>query len=170
MKQNPLILPIVGGGIALLCFFLPWLNFDMSSMGIREVLPQVKAAINISGFTLATGGANFVTLAFIAAIAVIGICIYMINQKTPWKARNLVLISSGIGVLCILFTLIQVIQGLSLASRMAGPLMQSARSDLELNKIISPQFGGLGAAIGFIIALIGAWNIPKSDTSIEDIE
>lgn len=170
MKKNPLILPIVGGGIAFLCFFLPWIKFDMSSMGVREVLPQVEAAINISGFTLATGGANFVTLAFVAAIAVIGICIYMINQKTPWKARNLVLISSGIGTLCILFTLIRVIQGLSLASRMAGPLMQSAGSDMELGEIFSPQFGGLGAVIGFIIALIGAWNIPKSDTLVEKTE
>lgn len=170
MKQNSLTLPIVGGAIAFLCFFLPWLKFDMSSMGIREVLPQAKVAINISGFDVALGSTNFVTLAFLAAIAIIGICIYiyMLNQKTPWKARTIVLISSGIGVLCLLFTLIRVIQGFSLASRMVEPLWQSAGSDVELDKIISPQFGGFGAVIGFIVAFIGAWNIPKSNTSMEE--
>ena len=160
MKQNSLILPIVGGGIALLCFFLPWIKIDMSPMG--------QETINISGLTFAVGGMNFATLAFIAAGAIIGICIYMMNQNTPWKARNLVLICSGIGILGLLFMLIRFAQGLNLASRLAGSTSLLTGSDMELDKIISLQFGGLGTVIGLIIALIGAWNIPKSNLTAED--
>ncbi len=162
MKRNSLILPIVGGGIALLCFFFPWIKIDMSSMG--------QEAINISGLTFAIGGMNFGTLAFIAAAAIIGICIYMMNQNTPWKARNLVLICSGIGILCILFMLIRFVQGLNLASRLAEPTSLLTGSDMELDTIFSPQFGGLGTVIGFIVAIIGAWSLPKSDPSTENNE
>ena len=161
MKQHSLIPPIVGGSIALLCFFFPWIKINMSSMG--------QESINISGFTFARG-MNFVTLAFIAAGAIIGICIYMMNQNIPWKARNLVLICSGVGILCILFMLIRFVQGLNLASRLAEPTQQLAGSDMELDKIFSPQFGGLGTVIGFIVAFIGAWSLPKSDPSMENSE
>lgn len=34
-------------------------------------------------------------------------------------------------------------------------------------KAISLQFGGFGAGIGFIVAIIGAQNLPKSDPSME---
>ena len=162
MKQNSLILPIVGGGIALLCFFFPWIKIDMSSMG--------QETINISGLTFAVGGMNFATLAFIAAGAIIGICIYMMNQNTPWKTRNLVLICSGIGILGLLFMLIRFAQGLNLASRLAEPTSLLTGSDMELDKIISLQFGGLGTIIGFIVALIGAWSLPKSDPTMENSE
>ena len=37
-------------------------------------------------------------------------------------------------------------------------------------KAISLQFGGFGAAIGFIVAIIGAWSLPKSDPSMENNE
>ena len=134
--------------------FFRGIKIDMSSIE--------RGTINISGFTFATGGMNFVTLAFIAAAATIGICIYMMNQKNPSKARTLVLISSGIGLLGTLFMLIRVQQGVSLADRLAGGRPYS------LDTMISFQFGGFGAAIGFIITLIGAVNISKSNASMEE--
>ncbi len=35
-------------------------------------------------------------------------------------------------------------------------------------KAVSLQFGGFGAAAGFIFAFMGAWNLPKSDISMEN--
>ena len=170
MKQNSLTLPLVGGGIAFLCFFLPWIKFDMSSLGLDQAIPQLKGALTISGFKMATGNANLITLALIAAVAIIGICIYMLYEKTPWKSRIPVLICSGIGFLLVLFTLIRFMQGISEGTRLAGEILKSTTAKVELDKIVNFQFGGFGAVIGFALALIGAWNIPKSNDSMEDNE
>lgn len=170
MKQNSLILPLVGGSVALLCFFIPWMKIDMSSLGLDQAIPQLKGAQTISGFKIATGNGNLTALTLLAAVAIIGICIFMLYQKTPWKARIPVLICGGIGFLLVLFMLIRFIQGISEAKRLAGTLLESTAPEMDLSKIVSLQFGGFGAVIGYILALIGAWNIPKSDTSMEDNE
>ncbi len=168
MKQNSLSVPIVGGGIAFLCFFLPWVKLDMSALGLGDALSQIKVNLSVSGFNLATGTASLTTLAFLAALAILGVCIYMAIQKTPWKSRIIVLISSGIGLLFVLFKLIQFIPGLNPQMNVVSGVLKSIDSDANIGNLISLQFGGFGTAIGFIIALIGGWNIPKSDISMED--
>ena len=168
MKQNSLSVPIVGGGIAFLCFFLPWIKLNMSALGLGDALSQVKVNLSVSGFNLATGTADLTTLAFLAALAILGVCIYMMSQKTPWKSRIIVLISSGIGLLFVLFKLIQFIPGLNPQMDVVSGIWKSIDSDANIGNLISLQFGGFGTAIGFIIALIGGWNIPKSDISMED--
>ena len=168
MKQNSLSVPIVGGGIAFLCFFLPWIKLNMSALGLGSALPQVKVNLSVSGFKIATGAADLTTLAFLAALAILGVCIYMMSQKTPWKSRTIVLISSGIGLLFVLFKLIQFIPGLNPQMNVVSGVLKSIDSDANIGNLISLQFGGFGTAIGFIIALIGGWNIPKSDISMED--
>ena len=171
MKQNSLVIPLVGGGFSLLCFFMPWVKFDSSSLGLSDSAAKGVWALTFSGFSLATGG-NFITLAFIATLAIIGISIYMLNQKTPWKARILVLISSGVGFLCLLFILPQYTLAFNPAMRAALDIGGTTGVEMQakLEKLISLQFGGFGAAIGFIVALIGAWSLPKSDPSIENSE
>ena len=168
MKQNSLSVPIVGGGIAFLCFFLPWIKLNMSALGLGDALSQIKVNLSVSGFNLATGTASLTTLAFLAALAILGVCIYMAIQKTPWKSRIIVLISSGIGLLFVLFKLIQFIPGLNPQMNVVSGVLKSIDSDANIGNLISLQFGGFGTAIGFIIALIGGWNIPKSDISMED--
>ena len=168
MKQNSLSVPIVGGGIAFLCFFLPWIKLNMSALGLGDALSQIKVNLSVSGFNLATGTASLTTLAFLAALAILGVCIYMMSQKTPWKSRTIVLISSGIGLLFVLFKLIQFIPGLNPQMNVVSGVLKSIDSDANIGNLISLQFGGFGTAIGFIIALIGGWNIPKSDISMED--
>ena len=168
MKQNSLSVPIVGGGIAFLCFFLPWIKLNMSALGLGDALSQIKVNLSVSGFNLATGTASLTTLAFLAALAILGVCIYMMSQKTPWKSRIIVLISSGIGLLFVLFKLIQFIPGLNPQMNVVSGVLKSIDSDANIGNLISLQFGGFGTAIGFIIALIGGWNIPKSDISMED--
>ena len=92
----------------------------------------------------------------------------MVSQKTPWKSRIIVLISSGIGLLFVLLTIIRFIPGLSPQMDAVSGVLKSIDSDANIGNLISLQFGGFGTAIGFIIALIGGWNIPKSDISMED--
>ena len=81
MKQNSLSVPIVGGGIAFLCFFFPWIKLDMSALGLGDALPQIKVNLSVSGFRFATGAADLTTLAFLAALAILGVCIYMLTYS-----------------------------------------------------------------------------------------
>ena len=154
MKQNSLILPLVGGGLALFCFFLPWLRIDLSTLDTKSTFPQITGSnipqpklegiATFTGWKVATDGADISTISLLAAIAIIAICIYTMVQKTDWKYRVFLLICSGIGLLSVLYIVFSAM------------------------KIIS--LGVFGAGIGFIVALIGAWNIPESEPTIEAVE
>lgn len=152
MKQNPLLLPLVGGGLTFFSFFLTWIRIDLTTLksnipfpqmsGMNMPQPKLEGFLTATGFNLATNGKNFLTtLSLLATIAVIAICIYMLIQKSTLKSRIPLLICSGIGLLIVLYVII-------------GNL-----------SIIT--FGIIGAAIGFIIALIGALIIPKSEVLTE---
>ena len=171
MKQNSIVITLVGGSFSLLCFFMPWVKFNMGSLDLSRTGTKAGGAITVSGFSLAMEG-NFITLAFIAAVAIVGISIYMLNQQTPWKARTLALISSGIGLLCLLFMLPRFTAAFNPGMRAVLDIGSTAAPEIraKLKELISLQFGGFGAAIGFIVALIGAWSLPKSDPSTEDSE
>ena len=122
--------------------------------------------ITTSGFE--TGG-FLVTLAFISVLAVLGISIYyMLDKKTFWKSRTLILISSGFGFLCVLLTLILLTRSLNLNMQKMSDTLESIGFEKAFENAISLQFGGFGAAIGFIVALVGAWNIPKSEPFVVD--
>lgn len=45
-----------------------------------------------------------------------------------------------------------------------------AEMKTQFTDFINLQFGGFGAAAGFILAFIGAWSLPKSDPSMENSE
>ena len=171
MKQNPLILPLVGGGVALLCFFLPWIKIDMSSLDINRFvggLPEVENTGTISGFMFALGGDAFMTLSFLATLVILGVCIYMLHQKSPWKSRIPVLISSGFGFLCVSIGLFLFILSDNIGQLRMLDMAKSINIEADVEKFVSAQFWWFAVAIGFFVALIGAWNIPKSDISMED--
>ena len=165
MKQNSLIVSLVGGGIVLLCCFLPWIKIDISSLDL--VISPPKESLTISGFHIATGNENMPYAFFVALMLILG-CFCML--KTPWRARKLVLTCSVIGFLFVLFTFFTFRQEFSEGTPLAEEILEYATSKVELGQLASLQFGGFGAAIGFIVALIGAWNLPKSDPSIENSE
>ena len=167
MKQNSLIVSLVGGGIALLCCLLPWIKIDISALDLDPVISPLKESLTISGFHIATGNENM-PYAFFAALVLILVCLQ--TFKIPWKARKPVLICSGIGFLLVLFTLFSFRQEFSEGTPLAEKILESATSKVELEQLVSLQFGGFGAAIGFIVALIGAWSLPKSDPSMENSE
>lgn len=195
MKRHLLFIPLSGGILALLCFFFPWVKIDISSLGsvftksggstdnLSDNLTKMfgpaftKAGdfVKFSGFSFGIER-RLSTLAFIAALAIIGICLYMLVKKTPWEARFLVFVSSGVGLLCLLFTLSLLTQeftgGILVELFRQTGILETQRMDLrmDLQALISPQFGGFGAAIGFIVAIIGAWSLPKSDPAMVNNE
>ena len=147
MKQNSRFITPAGGIVALLCFFLPWVKFDCSG-----------TTLTLSGFEIATKGqVNLTTLALIAALAIIGISLYMLKEQTPWKSKLPVLISSGIGLGCLLFGFLRLSTGVDTGF---GKISLKA---LEA----SFQFGVFGTIIGFILSLIGVWNYSKASDSGE---
>lgn len=170
MKQKLLFIPLSGGILTLLSFFSPWLKYDRSLIP-RMVENPGPDVITTSGF--GTGG-FLVTLAFISVLATLGTSTYYIlDKKTFWKSRTSILISSGLGFLCVLLKLI-------LLSRSLNSSMQETLDTLEsigfemieenYKKSLSLQFGGFGAAIGFIVTFTGAWNIPRSEPFVIDNE
>lgn len=188
MKRNLLFIPLSGGILALLCFFLPWIQIDMSSLdsvftklgGSTDNLSDNLAKMFGPAFTKAGNFVKFSgfslgierrlsTIAFIAALAIIGICLYMLVKKTPWEARILVFVSSGVGLLCLLFTLSlltpEFTGGIVVELFRQTGIWETQRMDLQ--ELIRLQFGGFGTAVGFILAVIGAWSLPKSDPSME---
>ncbi len=165
MKQNSLIVSLVGGGIVLLCCFLPWIKIDISSLDL--VISPPKESLTISGFHIATGNENMPYAFFVALMLILG-CFCML--KTPWRARKLVLTCSVIGFLFVLFTFFTFRQEFSEGTPLAEEILEYATSKVELGQLASLQFGGFGAAIGFIVAFIGARSLPKSDPSIENSE
>lgn len=191
MKRNLLFIPLSGGILALLCFFLPWIKIDMSSLGsvftklggstdnlsynlVKMFGPAFTKAgdfVQFPGFSLGIER-RLSTIAFIAALAIIGICLYMLVKKTPWEARFLVFVSSGVGLLCLLFTLSLLTQeftgGILVELFRQTGIWETQRMDLQ--ELIRLQFGGFGTAVGFILAVIGAWSLPKSDPSTENSE
>ena len=167
MKQNSLIVSLVGGGIVLLCCFLPWIKIDISSLDLDPVISPPKESLTISGFHIATGNENMPYAFFVALMLILG-CFRTL--KIPWKARKLVLTCSVIGFLFVLFTLFTFRQEFSEGTPLAEKILEYATSKVELGQLASLQFGGFGAAIGFIVAFIGAWSLPKSDPSMENSE
>ena len=127
-----------GGVIALFCFFMPWVK--ISCMGTTT---------HVSGFDLATksGGEDLIMVALIAAVAIIGISVYMLIQQTPWKSKLPVFISSGIGICCLWVSLFK--DGRPNFGGLEGTL----------------QFGAFGTIIGFILSIIGVWITSKPDDS-----
>ena len=147
IRQNSRFITPAGGIVALLCFFLPWVKFDCSG-----------TTVTLSGFEIATQGQlNLTTLALVAAVAIIGISLYMLKEQTPWKSRLPVLISSGIGLGCLFFGFLRLNTGVDTG------LGKISLKELEA----SFQFGVFGTIIGFILSIVGVWNYPKAGDSAE---
>ncbi len=166
MKQNTLKIPLLGAGIAFLCFLFPWIKIDLSALGLGDLMPNMTLEKSVSGFDIAIGGNATVLLSFLALVAIIGICIYMLYEKTPWKSRIPVLICSVVGGLFVLLSLLRFMQGINAGMKLAGEILESSLPDKNLKDVISLQIGGYGAVVGFIVAFIGSLGIPKSNYNV----
>ncbi|MYB95114.1 hypothetical protein F4054_06225 [Candidatus Poribacteria bacterium] len=104
----------LGGIIALTCFFLPW---DMTSM--------------------------FNPTVFIASVMIVGVGLYMVIRRTPWKSRVPILMSSGIGLAILLAE--------QLENTRMNRVFDHGNSTIEL--------GFWGTVAGLIIAALGTFLI-----------
>ena len=174
MKQLSLFLILVGGGFAILCFFMPWLKLEIARLELDS------PPLSFSGFSLAKQG-NSTTIAFITAWALIGISVYMFKQQTLQKSRiPVLLIISSIGILCVLavfrFPLLhlpehtQQFTTIAVGTHLARVHDTTSEMKIESIDLINLQFGGFGASIGFIVAFIGVCYIPKSESFVVDNE
>ena len=167
MKRHSLFLILGGGGFTILCFFMPWIKFDLTSIA--------SFTDTYSGFSLAMRGLLGL-IAVIAALVTTG-SIYILKPQTPWKSRIPVLLSSSIGFLCVLGVLRlaplhipeETYQFIAVALGTHWAQVD-AEMKTQLTDLINLQFGGFGAAIGFIVAFIGAWSLPKSAPSLKNSE
>lgn len=87
----------LGGIVALICFFFPWVT-------------TVENFKDGSGFQFTQSGFEFSMLnpiVFIASVMIVGVGLYMVIRRTPWKSRVPVLMSSGIGLSILLAELLE---------------------------------------------------------------
>ena len=192
MKQYPRFLTLTGGILAFLGFSLPWdnrnLGVELASNGINPITVTFFALLGIIGINLyflkswsrtwqiwsrimasiagnlgilyllvlflqfgysvesLDRGSSFVTIAFIASLVIIGMSLMLTRKSLP---RTLVLISSGIGLCCFLI------------------LFFGLRLDIPSLLVNNLQFGAFLTTTGFILAIVGALEIPKTKNNSE---
>lgn len=185
MKQHSILITFVGGVLTICCFALPWVTFTsggyekswetdvqtgkVGSATFRMSRPVTEQGTIIkgvpashhkySGFKIAISG-NLITIVFTTAIVTVSCSVYMLTQQTPRKSKLLIFISSGFGLGCLLLTFFLVMVFGDSGIRSIGNTTYTSNGNIQL--------GGFATAICFVIVLIGAWNIPKPNTSIEN--
>lgn len=166
MKRFSIFIVIVGGSLSLLSCFLPWAKYD------RTLIPRLVETpgpdvITFSGFN--TGGI-FVLIVLLSAMVILGVSIFRFNKNTLWKSKTPVLISSVIGLLCVVLTLYLFNRALNTSMQEISVPLESTGLEKAFENAISLQYGGFAAAIGFFITLFGACIIPKSNASMDNNE
>lgn len=155
-KKSLFMATPAGGILALICFFLPWIKIDCTEETFwGTTIGEVTTA---TGFEIATKQqVNLITATLIAAVVITGVSLYMLKEQTPWKSRLPVLISSGIGLGCLLIEYIHLNTGID------TPLGKITLKDLK----VTFQIGAFGTIIGFILSIIGVWSLYKPENSSE---
>ena len=145
-RYTQFITPL-GGIIALSCFFLPWV--------VRSGAPPLiekdgSLTYGMSGFRLFLPFSNlmhqhaiFIAVVFIASLLIVGLSLYMVIRRTPWKSRAPILISGNIG-LAILF-----------AEQLRYARMTQMTEVIEHSSTYAMKLGFWGTAAGLVIAVIG---------------
>ena len=88
MKQKLILIPLAGGILSLLSIFLPWVKFDWPLMPYAD---RTAKTIIYSGFEICrfqTDRFFFVTLAFIAALAIFGAIHLHIESRNALENQN----------------------------------------------------------------------------------
>lgn len=147
-----------GAAIALICFFLPWLEFSCGE------LKQSMSGAEIGGiFWVVFAAAAIILLAYF----------YFRNQDELNKARPIILLCSLVALALLFYKYMdfksgaqQGIAGLNQISQMAGNQQAGADPNMQMPEIgISLKFGGYGTIAGFLIALVGAFMLGSEGDS-----
>ncbi|RKU11804.1 hypothetical protein C6503_18300 [Candidatus Poribacteria bacterium] len=131
-RYTQFITPL-GGIIVLICFFLPW------ETTVNNYRDGSSFQFTQSGFEFSM----FNPTVFIASVMIVGVGLYMVIRRTPWKSRVPVLMSSGIGLAMLLAEQLEHIR--------ANRILDHMNSTIEL--------GFWGTVAGLIIAALGTFLI-----------
>ncbi len=123
-RYTQFMIPL-GGIIVIISFFVPWLQIGGHSVEIT------------SGFGLARNRL-LLAIAFISSLVITCVSLYTLIRRTPWKARALILVGTGIGLAMLL-------------PEYLNFMKMAQKVHLAVN------FGFWSAAIGFLIATVGAF-------------
>ena len=129
---------LLGGSIAIAGFFMPWVGTGNSTWSAYRFF--ITRPLNPN--------ACLIIIAFIASIVIVGINLYMLHRRTPWKSRIPILISSGVG-LAILFEY-QLIH---------------VRAIENMISISVSLIGFWGTMIGFAVAFVGGLLIKTKEAN-----
>ena len=191
MKQYSRYITLAGGILAFFSFTLPWVNvysgvglvisgfnsitvIFVASLGflgfgiylsqsMYGMLGRYIAGFGIFGFLImfigfpdivekSDSGSSFVTIAFIVSLVIIGMSL-MLNRQYHWHsfAKVFVIINAVIGLCCFLIVVL------------------SFKLDLKIQGTFNPRikYGAFLTAIGFILAIVGVLEAPKTSAISE---
>lgn len=138
-ERKSLFLSPAGAGITIICFFLPWARISC------DIGPER----NFSGADF--GGVFW--LVFLAALIIIGGFFYFKSQNTVEKSKPIIIISALVGLGVILIKYLHFVSGIKTEFGTIKP------EDVGF----TIQYGGIGAILGLILALIGVKNLENDE-------
>lgn len=142
MKQHSQFILLAGGVLAFLSFALPWVE-DYSG-------------VELANISYSNSDIGFVLIVFIVTLIIIGTSL-VLNRLTPIQvtlSKIIVRICSGIGLFCFIILFF----GESWDARIYG------------NYVDEIQYGAFLNAVGFIIAIVGIWDHPKTEDLLDSDE
>ncbi len=146
MKQYSRLIILVGGVVALLSFAFPW---DDAHTGIE----LANSSYNNSDI-------GFVLIVLIATLIII-VSSLVLNGQTSLKvklSKTIVTICSCIGLFCFIIMLFGERWDVDVYKKLVNSSnMMYAIDAFQI------QYGAFINAVGFIIALVGIWNHPKTE-------
>ncbi len=143
MKQYSRLITLAGGVVALLSFAFPW---DDDHTGVE----LVNSSYNNSDI-------GFVLIVLIATLIII-VSSLVLNGQTSMKVKllkTIVTICSCIGLFCFIIMLFGERWDIDIYNNPVGNYIESESFQI--------QYGAFINAVGFIIALVGIWNHPKTE-------
>lgn len=180
MIRHSRLIAFIGGTLAMCCFALSWVTFTKgsykmsydtnvktgrlggatfrSSNPVTEtgaIIPPIPESHHrYPGYKIALGF-NLVTIAFVESILIFFCSVIILAKNSSGRLKRIVIISSIIGIISLIVSLLLATVIGENGIRSMGNTTYTLSGDL--------QIGGFGAAVGFIIALVGAMFIPREN-------
>lgn len=178
MRRHSRLIAVMGGALAVCCFALTWVTFNKGSYEKRYdtnvktqrlggatlrssnpvtergsiITPIPDSHHRYPGYKIALGF-NLVTIALIESVLILICSVIMLAKNSSGRLKRIVIISSIIGILCLILSLLLATIISEDGLRSMGNTTYTAAGNIQL--------GGFGTAVGFVIALIGAIYIPR---------
>ncbi len=178
MKRHSRLIAVMGGALAVCCFALSWVTFTKGSFERRYdtnvktqrlggatlrssnpvtergsiITPIPDSHHRYPGYKIALGF-NLVTVALIESVLILICSVIMLAKNSSGRLKRIVIISSIIGILCLILSLLLTTVLSENGLRSMGNTTYTAAGNI--------QWSGFGTAVGFVIALIGAIYIPR---------